>query len=137
MPRWTKKNKIGSIRKDGYKLITINKKRVFEHRYIMEKYLGRKLKRREQIHHINGNKSDNRIENFEILDISEHTKRTVLETRIIQRMGFVCPICKTFFLREYYKINNGFNFCSKKCRNKAIKRKMIGFNNKNPKRVSL
>lgn len=54
-----------------------NGKRIFidEHRFVMEQYLGRKLERNEIVHHINGNKSDNRIENLQIMTLSEHSKK--------------------------------------------------------------
>ncbi len=58
-----------------------------EHRYIMEQYLGRKLERWEVVHHKDSDKSNNSIENLEVLSLSKHSrlhmigKKLSLETR--------------------------------------------------------
>ena len=61
-----------TLRDNGYYALTTNK-RTQMHRYVYEKEIG-KIPNNFDIHHRNGKKYDNRIENLECLSKSDHTK---------------------------------------------------------------
>lgn len=56
----------GFVDKSGYVNITVDGNQVFEHRHVMERSIGRALFAHETVHHKNGIRADNRIENLEL-----------------------------------------------------------------------
>lgn len=73
---WNKGTSKGWVDQRGYRwrfvLRNGKPRRVREHRWVMEQHLGRLLEPWESVHHKNANTQDNRLENLELMTISEH-----------------------------------------------------------------
>lgn len=56
----------GTVTSDGYRELSINGKKILEHRHIMSQKLGRTLYPHEQVHHKDGNRANNNLDNLEL-----------------------------------------------------------------------
>lgn len=108
---------------------------VLYHRIIMENHLGRLLNSNEVVHHIDGNKKNNVIDNLSVMTAKEHGALHH-EHDLSKHVQLKCPVCGKIFERPYRqthfsKRNSNCTTCSRSCggflgRMKQLNRLTVG-----------
>lgn len=92
---------------DGYKGKPVANLYVYEHRLVVEQYLGRLLCKDETVHHLNDVKTDNRLANLVV--ISPFLHHWIHNTsRGVKMVRMLC-VCGEVFSKEYRKTHLGKN----------------------------
>lgn len=104
-----------------------NKTHVQVHRAVMEEHLGRPLLGDEVVHHKNHVKTDNRLENLEVMQWDEHSISHAKPQTILE---FTCEECGCLFDRRKGQDpsakGNTRVFCSKPCSARFYAKKRRG-----------
>lgn len=92
--------------------------KVYEHRYVMSKHLGRWLTTDEVVHHKDKNKTNNVISNLELTNVRDHAIIHAIENGTVYE-NRNCEYCNKNFTTTLCK---GQRFCSDRCVRDSKKR---------------
>lgn len=106
-----------------YKRIKRDGKQKYEHRIVMEKFLGRLLTFNEIVHHLDGNKRNNELKNLELIGRGVHAGNHTRERA--KYVEIICAECwKKFKMREkwyeFRRLRQKNFYCSHLCRGLGV-----------------
>jgi hypothetical protein len=109
------------VNRAGYRVVKVGIRQYkLEHRLVVEAAIQRQLTPDEEIHHLNGDKLDNRRENLLLVSPSEHQGYHADHIqRMRRRVKVTCEWCGTDFERRP-KVARVQRYCSRSCRSRAI-----------------
>lgn len=82
-------------------------------RYLMSVSLGRLLGKAEVVDHINNDKLDDRLDNYQIISPTENVRKS---SKGITYKEFVCPVCQVTFTLEARRFSGKTSpTCGKSC----------------------
>lgn len=91
--------------------------KVYYHRHVMSLHIDRWLESHEYVHHIDGDRSNNNIENLKLTNSSEHAREHIYESmNVIPIKERECLGCGKVFLPDHDRIKH----CSFECAHPKI-----------------
>lgn len=89
-------------------------------RYLISVRENRLLNKYEQVDHIDNNKTNDDIDNLQVLSLKDNIRKYYIQSSRTRKMiRLICPNCKKEFTRElnncHLQKGNSFSSCSRKC----------------------
>jgi hypothetical protein len=91
-------------------------------RYLIEQKIGRNLRLDETVDHIDGDKTNDNIENLQLLSRAENIRKS---SKATEWFTFVCPVCGAIASKPLSKVKHNRKqgkagpFCGKSCAGKV------------------